>query len=142
MYLPYGSSEARGVGILIKSSCQHIVHKLIPEISNHFEGDLKEDEIFQCLNTFPNGKSPGTDGLSVEWYKRFGPDIKDFLLKSINFSLLNQDYKLIAKCIANRIKSTLPYIIHEDQKGFMKKRYIGENLIKILALMTYSKQKI
>ena len=150
--------------------------KLTDEISNQCDGDLTEDEIFQCLNTFPNGKSPGTDGLSVEWYKRFWPDIKDSLLKSINFSvqnghlsltktqgiitvipkkdkdplfvknwrpisLLNQDYKLIAKCIANRIKSTLPYIIHEDQTGFMKNRYIGENLIKIFALMTYSKQK-
>ena len=150
--------------------------KLTDEISNQCEGDLTEDEIFQCLNTFPNGKSPGTDGLSVEWYKRFWPDIKDFLLKSINcsvqnghlsltqtqgiitvipkkdkdplfvknwrpISLLNQDYKLIAKCIANCIKSTLPNIIHEDQTGFMKNRYIGENLIKIFALMTYSKQK-
>ena len=53
-------------------------------------------------------------------------------------SLLNVDYKLIAKCIATRIKTVLPSIIHEDQSGFLKNRYIGENLIRTVNLIEYS----
>ena len=53
-------------------------------------------------------------------------------------SLLNVDYKLIAKCIATRIKTVLPSIIHEYQSGFLKNRYIGENLIRTVNLIEYS----
>ena len=56
-------------------------------------------------------------------------------------SLLNQDYKLIAKCIAARIKHTLCSIIHHDQSGFIKDRYIGENIIRILDLLDYTEKE-
>lgn len=42
-------------------------------------------------------------------------------------SLLNVSYKLISACIANRLKQILDYIINENQKGFLKGRFIGEN---------------
>ena len=41
-------------------------------------------------------------------------------------TLLNSLYKILSKCIANRIKTHLPHIIHEDQKGFVDGRYMGE----------------
>jgi exonuclease III len=47
-------------------------------------------------------------------------------------SLLNTDYKIMTKCIAVRLKTVLPSIIHKDQTGFMKNRYIGENIRLIL----------
>ncbi len=56
-------------------------------------------------------------------------------------SLLNQDYKLIAKCIAARIKQTLSKIIHHDQSGFIKDRYIGENIIRILDLLEFTEKE-
>lgn len=43
-------------------------------------------------------------------------------------SLLNTDYKILAACIANKIKPFLPKLINKDQTGFMKGRYIGENI--------------
>lgn len=43
-------------------------------------------------------------------------------------TLLNTDYKILSKAVATRLQSCLPQIIHEDQKGFMKNRYIGENI--------------
>ena len=46
-------------------------------------------------------------------------------------SLLNVDYKIIAKLLANRLINVLPKIISEDQCGYLKGRYIGCNIRKI-----------
>jgi hypothetical protein len=43
-------------------------------------------------------------------------------------SLLSIVYKLATTVIANRIKAVLDLLIHEDQKGFIKGRFIGENI--------------
>lgn len=43
-------------------------------------------------------------------------------------SLLNCDLKITAKVIADRIKSFFPSVINEDQTGFLKGRFIGENI--------------
>lgn len=56
-------------------------------------------------------------------------------------TLLNVDYKIMAKVIAFRIKEVLPSIIHHDQTGFMANRYIGENIIKSIDLIDYAEEK-
>ena len=127
------------------------------------EGPISHEELKSALYRAKNGKSPGSDGFSYEFYKVFFKDISWFLLRSINFayehgtlsptqrygiitllpkgdkprqflknwrpiSLLNISYKLASACIAERMKSSLSSIIHENQKGFVPGRYIGENI--------------
>lgn len=54
--------------------------------------------------------------------------------------LLNIDYKALAKILANRMQAVLPKLIHPDQTGFMKSRYIGTNVRKLLDIIEYSEQ--
>ena len=55
-------------------------------------------------------------------------------------TLLNTVYKIGTGCIANRIKTLLPQIIHTDQTGFLKGRYIGENTRLIYDIMHYTEE--
>ena len=52
-------------------------------------------------------------------------------------SFLNTDYKILTKCIASRMKTVLPKIIHSDQTGFLPGRYIGENVRLALDMIDY-----
>ena len=119
-----------------------------------------------------NAKSPGSDGITVEFYKIFWGDIKTYIINSINYSfdnlnmtelqkqgtitlllkpnkdvsflsnwrpisLLNVDYKIATKTIANIIKPVLNSIISSNQTGFIKGRYIGENIRLISEVLDY-----
>ena len=56
-------------------------------------------------------------------------------------SLLNAIYKLASSVIANRIKTQLSSLIHEDQKGFTAGRYIGENIRLIYDVLFETKKQ-
>ena len=50
------------------------------------EGLVTERECKKALDTMINGKSPGCDGLTAEFYKKFWPLISDMLIESLNFA--------------------------------------------------------
>lgn len=136
-----------------------IENKLKKEESQSCDGLIKTEEIKEAINHMKLNKSPGIDGLTVEFYKEFWPQLEIILLKSFNESfnknelttsqkqgilsllykkgdplnlknwrpitLLNTDYKILARCLAQRMKAVLPQIINSDQNGFIKGRYIG-----------------
>lgn len=52
---------------------------------------------------------------------------REFLKNWRPISLLNVSYKLLSTVLANRLKPLLNTLIHENQKGFLAGRYIGEN---------------
>ena len=56
-------------------------------------------------------------------------------------TLLNTDYKIAAKAIANRVKSVLPRLINYDQTGFMKGTFIGKNTRLIDCIIQYAKKR-
>jgi len=53
-------------------------------------------------------------------------------------TLLNIDYKIAAKTLAKRIETVLPKLVHSDQTGFMRGRYIRENIRLINDVMEYT----
>ena len=65
-------------------------------------------------------------------------------LRIINWrplTMLCCDYKIFAKILANRLQLVLPTIVHTDQKGFIKDRYIGHNLLELLSTLQYCEDK-
>ena len=137
------------------------------------EGLITLEEASKALRKMKNGKSPGLDGYTTEFFKFFWRDIGTFLVRSINcgfnkgemsvtqrrgvitcipkenkpkrliknwrpITLLNTSYKIASACIAERIKSILPKIIGEEQKGFLTGRYIGENIRMLYDVLSYT----
>ena len=49
--------------------------------------------------------------------------------------------KVPSSCIANRLKTVLHDIIHDDQKGFLAGRYIGENTRAIYDILHLTKNR-
>ena len=57
-----------------------------------------------------------------------------------SLTLINGDYKIIAKALDNRLRTVLPKLIKSDQTGFMKGRRIGWNLRKLLDIIEYTRR--
>ena len=57
-----------------------------------------------------------------------GDKPREYLKNWRPISLLNTSYKIISSCLAKRLKSVLDILFHENQKGFLKGRCIGENI--------------
>ena len=52
-------------------------------------------------------------------------------------SLLNTDYKIFTKTLAKRIQPFIPDIIHSDQTGFVKNRYMAVNIRTVQDTIKY-----
>ena len=63
------------------------------------------------------------------------------LLKNLRpITLLNSDYKIVEKIMANRLIPALNSLISPDQRGFLKNRRIATNIRKIFDIITYADQ--
>lgn len=70
-------------------------------------------------------------------YKKVDPeDIENWR----PISLLNIDYKKIAKVLAKRLQMVLLSIINLDQQGFVKNRYLGFNICQIQDIFDYANE--
>lgn len=88
---------------------KHFIHESIKRAFERNEmSNTQKEGIITCI---PKGNKPR------EYLKNWRP-----------ICLLNVIYKMSSGCIANRIKNILPKIINEDQTGFIKNRFIGDNI--------------
>ena len=64
------------------------------------------------------------------------PGKDERFLKNLRpITLLNSDYKIVEKAIANRMQPVMETIINNDQQGFMENRRIIKNIRRILDLI-------
>lgn len=68
-----------------------------------------------------------------------GDKPREFIKNWRPISLLNVVYKIGSAAIANRLKPVLPTLINNDQTGFIKNRYIGDNVRLIYDFIEYLK---
>ena len=147
--------------------------KVPTNIREDQEEILSEKDLKEALKGMKNNKTPGGDGLSVDFYKVFWGKLEFLFMQMVNYSyqnftlhstarkgilnlipkankdtryiknlrpitLLNTDYKIIEKAVANKMIPALKHIIHQDQRGFMKDRRISVNIRKMLDIMHYT----
>ena len=140
------------------------------EIRTQQEEQITTMDIKEAIKLMNNDKTPGQDGIPVDFYKVFWVKLerpfmemmeenyikeelhltarqgilnlipkanKDTrLIKNLRpITLLNTDYKIIEKAVANKMLPALEHIIHRDQRGFMKDRRISVNIRKMLDIM-------
>ena len=55
-------------------------------------------------------------------------------------TLLNTDYKILTKALSNRLKQTLPFVIHTDQTACIPGRMINDNLLLMQDAITYANE--
>ena len=55
-------------------------------------------------------------------------------------SLLNTDYKILTKLLSTRLQNVISTIVATDQTGYIKNRYIGENIRTVVDVIDYLKE--
>ena len=89
--------------------------------------------------SYPAGKLAVMQGIIKLISKK---DADPTLIKNwCPLTLLNCDYKIVSKAIANRIKAVLPGLISEDQSGFIKNRCISDNICTLDSAIKHAEGK-
>ena len=70
--------------------CPFLNSPSIPQLTTPLqktcEGELSHTECFNILSSFHNNKSPGSDGLTIEFYRTFWPLLGGMLVDCLNYS--------------------------------------------------------
>ena len=126
MLLPKGNKPRELIKNWRPITLLNVDYKLLAECLNESfnTGELSITQKQGLITLLPKGNKPR------ELIKNWWP-----------ITLLNVDYKLLAGVLASRMKEVLPSIIQNEQKGFLKNRYIGENIRTIADSLEYIRQK-
>ena len=109
------------------------------EFYKFFWRDLKHFVKNAIDYTFDNKRLSVTQSLGIVSIIPKGDKDKRYLKNWRPLCLLNSLYKLVSGTIAERIKPALDSIIHNDQKGFIAGRYIGEVIRTTYDTIQYAK---
>ena len=146
------------------------------EIAQQQNVQINMQELGIATRSMNNDRTPGEDGIPVDFYKVFWGKLKEpfynmvldcfqkqqlhpsarrgilnlipkagkdtRLIKNLRpITLLNTDYKIIEKAVANKMLPALQHIINKDQRGFMKDRRISVNIRKMLDIIHYAEKQ-
>ena len=79
----------------------------------------------------------------VEEFLNFSPNLiktPSYIKNLPLITLLNVDYKLFTKVLADHVKQVLPSLIHTDQNGFVKNRFLGNNVLDVYSLIALAEE--
>ena len=131
------------------------------------EGKIRNDEVVAAIRSFEKHKTPGKDGIPIEFYKVFEAELSPLLTEVYNncydegelinsmyegvikqvfkekgdkedlanwrpLTMLNVDYKILAKVLLNRMKLVAGKIVSLDQTCSVKGRDIRDGVFAIL----------
>ena len=65
--------------------------------SEYLEGHITKYELLSALKSMKHGKSPGSDGYTVEFFKVFWFDIKSFVTRSVRYAYDNEELSITQK---------------------------------------------
>lgn len=167
---------------LYQAECHTPMHKMEEFVNNislpslsiqdslELEAPIRDSETLAAINNLANGKSPGADGYTIEFYKRFQNNLSPILSQLFNdirenqsmpmsmraatislipkpgkdhlemgsyrpLSILNNDYKILAKVLSLRLEKVVPSLVHLDQVGFIPGRLSSNNMRRLFQVM-------
>jgi Reverse transcriptase (RNA-dependent DNA polymerase) len=66
---------------------------------------------------------------------------KENLVNYRPLTMLNSDYKMVAKVLANRLQKVVSELVDESQIGFIKERRIDSNIMEVVMTCERNRQK-
>ena len=149
--------------------------RISPEQKLLTEAPITKEELFDAVMTLRAGATPGCDGLTVSFYRKFWKQMVDFLYDGYDVALqngklnrsarrgvinlipkknsderlkswraitiLNNDYKIYAKLVANRLEISANDLIGNQQNGFVKGRSLTFNVLRTMEVLSYMNKK-
>ena len=111
------------------------------EFYKFFWNDIGEYLLNSLNESFQVGELSQTQKQGIITLLPKGDKPREFIKNWQPISLINVDCKLLSGVLAHRLKKVLPKIIGNEQKGFLKRRCIGENIRTVYDLMEYFETK-
>ncbi len=96
----YGSSPTQFTEVhekLFFPTESDLITKLDEESRENLDRDITSEECLQVLKNMKNGKSPGSSGFTVEFYKFFWSDLNPLIIRSFNAALENDSLSITQK---------------------------------------------
>lgn len=138
------------------------------------DGEVLQHEVEKAVKSFKKRKTPGSDGLPIEFYKKFEENLIPILTKLYNeifkvdemsssmyygiisqlykgkgdrtlkqnwrpLTMLNVDYKILAKVLLNRIKPIAEKLVHPNQNCSVPGRDIRDGVLTLINLIDLCK---
>ena len=92
-----------------------------------------------CINeSFEKGEMSSSQKQAIITLTEKKEIDRSFLENWRPISLVNVDTKIMTNVIASRIKNILPDIIHPNQTGYVKDRFIGQTVRSIYDVMDFT----
>ena len=136
--------------------------------------EINEKEVMEAIEGLNSGKSPGSDGIGIEWYKVYKHDVSPILVEVFRemertgvvqdrmvegvitilykkgskldlenyrpISLLNVDYKILTRILANRMKRVIGEVVQPTQCYSIPGRDIADTIGTIRDVIEHMKR--